>query len=120
MSTHTSSELDRELAPILADSWIARRLSATVRVIHRAWRGSWSRRRAADVTDPVRRLSRAQRLQTAAIVGVVAMAAHIGLVVLDARAIEPLTLLLPALVIVVCGVLFVSAERMSRLLERSE
>ena len=118
MITHTPSQLDRELAPILADSWIARCLSATARVIGRAWRHSIARHSLTNAGDAIRRLPSVQRLQAAALVGVVAMAVHIVLVVLDARSLEPLTLLLPVLVIAVGAGVFVSAERVSRLLER--
>jgi hypothetical protein len=118
VNAHTSPDIDRDLASVLQDSWMARAISAPLRHFGRAWQSSRFHAAATHATTVGARLSTKGRVQVAGIAGAAAMIVHAVLVLLDARAVEPLVFLLPAAVLVLCVVLIAFAGRVALMLER--
>jgi hypothetical protein len=115
---HAHRDFDAYLGSLLRHSWIGRALMVPARHLEGAWEGSRTRHLVLAAAADLQRLSIAHKLQVAAVGGAVAMVLHIVLVLVGARTVEPLTLVVPTLVLVVCVVGFACAARVSQWLER--
>jgi hypothetical protein len=120
VTTSASSDLDRDLAPIVEQSWIVRLVMGPVHHLETAWRHATVRRRTDAVYGAIAQLPRGQQLRLGSVAGAVAMTVHVGLVLADARTVEPLALLLPAAIVAVCIAVWAGADGLARALERRE
>jgi hypothetical protein len=114
-----ASDLDRDISPVVQQSWIARLALAPARHVSSAWQYSRTRRSAVTMDNALRQISRVQRVQLVALSGAVSMGVHIALVLLGARAVEVMALVVPAAVLMTCLVLLVITARVSRQPERT-
>jgi hypothetical protein len=74
-----------------------------------AWNHSATRRHLASAALDLSSLSRLQRVRLVAMVVIIAMAVHMGVRMFGARAFEPLTFLLPALLVVMASAAYLLA-----------
>ena len=89
---------------------------ATWPVAHarRAWDHSATSRHLASASRDLSSLSRLQRVRLVAMVVMVAMSVHMGLRMFGARTFEPLTFLVPAVLVVVAAAVYLLAPLVAR------
>jgi hypothetical protein len=109
---------ERESIVLASDSMIGRWLDAVACSLATAWQLSSTRRWLLPGLDAWRLTRGAPRLRAVGAAALVAMATHVVLMLVDARAIEPLTFVVPAVVSAIAAVMIVMAAPLARWLER--
>ena len=115
MDAYHRIDPDKELAAVVGGSWPVRAGSRLVGHFERAWESSRLRPRVIDARNIVASASREQRAQLIAITAAVGAAAHLLLATVAARRVEPLTLLLPGVVLIVAVIVIAITRRGPRL-----
>lgn len=110
------SEEEMKLAGIARDSAVVRSTRAVTVHVQAAWKSSVTRRRAAAAAASWRQVSMPDRLRMVSVGIIAAMGVHILLVLLDTRALEPFTLLVPGALLVLACASWVAARSLARLL----
>jgi hypothetical protein len=119
MITSQAPDDEGRLIDVAGRSLLIVALVGAGRHIDAAWRSSATRRHVvAPVATALGALRGGERLRLVAVVGVVGMAVHIALLLVDPRGVEPLRLLVPGAVLAGSGLLLALAPRIGRVLER--
>jgi hypothetical protein len=110
---------DRRFTDMALQSRLVALVTTPVRHVRTAWRHSVTAASADSASRQLKALPRHERVRLLATAAGVAMLVHVALVLTGPRPVEPLTLLVPAVVTFLAVGVFVAATAIARVWERT-
>jgi hypothetical protein len=114
----TPQNSETEFDALTRESKMARALDSFPTHLYAAWASSRTRLWVQPLRDTWCVTSRATRIRLLGVVALVAMATHAALVVLDARAVEPLAFVIPTMIAAISVLALILAEPLARFVDR--